>query len=444
MRVASNGGQPEVVISTKPDEAVTNLGAPQLLPGGDAVLFTVQPQGVIDGDKLQTVVQSLKSGQRRVVIQAGSDVRYVPTGHLAYVFGGTLVAVPFDVKRLEVTGSAVPIVEGVRKRAFTTEFGFSKGGTLIYLPGPVRPGSPGGLTLAFLDREGKKAEPLKMPAGSYNYPRISPNGKRVAFVSDDGKEAGIWIYDMSGASSPRKLTFGGGNRYPVWSGDSQRLAFQSDREGDLGIWQQRADGSDAAERLTKPDKGVEHIPDSWSLDGQWLSFTSIKDSHQDVWVYSIRDKKALPFAQVPMQTAGRSAFSPDGKWLAYQRRDNNNSIIVQPFPANATQYQISDCGSALDPLWSPDGKELFCQPRGGIVSVTVNTHPIFTFGNAKTIDGVGYLRLGPESPRNWDIMPDGKQFIVVAPGDQPETASSNQINIVLNWFTELQQRVPVK
>ena len=69
---------------------------------------------------------------------------------------------------------------------------------------------------------------------------------------------------------------------------------------------------------------------------------------------------------------------------------------------------------------------------------------MFTFGNAKTIDGVGYLRLGPESPRNWDIMPDGKQFIVVAPGDQPETASSNQINIVLNWFTELQQLVPVK
>ncbi len=121
------------------------------------------------------------------------------------------------------------------------------------------------MSLGLFDRKGG-SELLKIQPGPYQLPRMSPDGKRIAFGSDDGKEASIWIYELSGTSAMRRLTFEGQghNRFPVWSADSQRVAFQSDREGDLGIFWQRADGTGTAERLTKADEGASHIPESWA------------------------------------------------------------------------------------------------------------------------------------------------------------------------------------
>ena len=103
-------------------------------------------------------------------------------------------------------------------------------------------------------------------------PQISPDGKQVAFGSEDDREAIVWVYALAGTSSMRRLTLGGKNRHPVWSPDGQRIAFQSDREGDLAIFWQRADGSGPAERLTKPEESTAHIPESWSPDGKTLLF----------------------------------------------------------------------------------------------------------------------------------------------------------------------------
>ena len=107
-------------------------------------------------------------------------------------------------------------------------------------------------------------EQMPLPPNVYSSLRVSPNGRELAFGTDDGKEAIVWIYDLSRTGVPRRLTFGGGNRFPIWSGDGQRVVFQSDREGDPGLYWQRADGTGTAERLTTPDKGTAHIPESWS------------------------------------------------------------------------------------------------------------------------------------------------------------------------------------
>ena len=189
MRVSANGGQPEVLVSVKDGEVVYG---PQVLPGGEWVLFTLATAATADGwDKAQIVVQSLKSSERKTLVSGGSDGRYLPTGHLVYALGGVLFAVPFDLRRLAVTGGPVPIVEGVRRSTEaptgTAHFSVSSTGSLVYVPGPASTSSAQ-LDLALVDRNGA-VQPLKLPPGPYQYPRLSPDGKRIAVGSDDGKDA---------------------------------------------------------------------------------------------------------------------------------------------------------------------------------------------------------------------------------------------------------------
>jgi Tol biopolymer transport system component len=122
----------------------------------------------------------------------------------------------------------------------------------------------------------------------------------MAVGSDDGKEAIIWIYDLRGTSSLRRLTFGGNNRFPIWSADGQRIAFQSDRDGDAAIFRQRADGTGQPERLTKPEQGESHVPESWSPDGRHMSFSVSKGSTFTLWTWSAADKNAIPQSVEPI------------------------------------------------------------------------------------------------------------------------------------------------
>jgi Tol biopolymer transport system component len=237
------------------------------------------------------------------------------------------------------------------------------------------------------------------------------------------------------------------NRYPIWSANGERIAFQSDREGDAGIFWQRADGTGPAERLTKAEPGISHVPDSWSPDGQTLSFTVVKGNESSIWIYSLSEKKATVFAEAAGKRAERSMFAPHGLWLAYQANESSSNlqreIFVQPFPANGTKYQVSKGDDSFSPMWSPDEKDLFYSTRGGFFSTHVATKPTFTFGNP--ISTPLPARGGGNGPRNYDITPDGKQFLaVVNPLQAEQTSGAPQIQVVLNWFRELQERVPVK
>jgi serine/threonine-protein kinase len=418
-----------------------------MLPGGQAVLFTSGTTAT--SEKTQIVVQNLKSGARKVILEGGGAARYLLTGHLVYALNGILLAVPFDLRHLEVTGGPVGVVEGVaRPNAAIAQFAFSSTGSLIYIPGPVSPLGAGQNLLGLVDRKGE-IEQLKMPPGSYFVPRVSRDGKRVAYQLDEGKDASIWIYELSGATAPRRLTIAGtgGNRDPIWSADNERVAFQSDREGDLAIWWQRADGSGAAERLTKADKGAAHIPDSWSPDGQVFSFTEEKDGRASVWTYSLRDKKATLFAEMPGSILSRSVFSPDGHWIAYQLSAQPNSrIYVRPFPPTAAVYVAPEDRDTHHPLWSPDQKELFYVAGASqFGSISVNTKPSVSFGSPVRAPRAGFGTQTGASVRTFDILPDGKRFIgVVRAGQQQPGTAGPLIEVVLNWFEDVKQRAPVK
>ena len=455
MRVSARGGQPQQLIGVKADELAHG---PQMLPGGEAVLFTLATGTNPDRwDKAKIVVQSLTSGARKVLVDGGSDARYLPTGHIVYAVGGTLFAVPFDLRRLEVTTGPVPVVEGVRRTIggagiFTAatgaaQYGVSGNGSLFYIPGPVSaPYLNLSSDLALMDRKGG-VEGLKFPVGTYQYPRVSPDGKRVAFETDDGKESVIWIFELSATSSMRRLTFGGKNRFPIWSSDGQRVAFQSDRDGDVGIFWQPADGTGLAQRLTRPDPGTSHIPESWSPGGAQFLFSVTKGQSVSLWTYSLRDGKTAPFGDVRSANLTNAVFSPDGRWVAYAsaitpRTANDSAIYVQPFPATGARYQISKNGDqGHDPLWSRDGKELFYVPLPAqFAVVTMTTRPTVAFSNPVAVER-RFGGAGPTTPRPFDVAPDGK---IIAPLDTTQTQSGPQIEVVLNWFEELKQRVPAK
>jgi eukaryotic-like serine/threonine-protein kinase len=446
MRVSANGGTPQPLVAAKTGELAHG---PQMLPDRQAVLFTLAT-GTSDRsetwDKAQVMVQSLPSGQRKTLVSGGADARYIPTGHLVYVLAGVVFAARFDPRRLDIIGGPVPIIEGVaRAGAFQTgvaHFVTSNNGSLVYVPGPASTSSAQ-QTVAFLDRQGR-VEPLKLPLGPYEHPRVSNDGTRLAVGTDDGKASAIWIYDLAGASARRQLTFGGRNRFPIWSADGQRVAFQSDREGDVALFWQRADGAGAAERLTKPERETTHVPESWAPDGQTLLLAMSKESRVSLHVLSLPSKQTASYGGVEASSPISAAFSPDGRWVAYSYGGpGNTSTFVQPFPATGAKYLIA---AAYHPFWSPDGRELFFHPRGSRFEASaITTKPSFSFASPLELP-TGNLVERATFERNIDITPDGKRFVGVIASDQTQSGTmvAPQIQVVLNWFEELKRRAPTK
>jgi eukaryotic-like serine/threonine-protein kinase len=243
----------------------------------------------------------------------------------------------------------------------------------------------------------------------------------------------------------RRLTFNGRNSNPIWSPDGQRVAYTSDREGDQGIFSQPADGTGSAERLTKPEGGwVTHWPDTWTPDGQTLLFSAIKSGDSSIWMYSTRDKRASMLIDAP-NIQQKSAISRDGRWLAYQSDEimGNGApqIYVQAFPLTGAKFLITKNGFN-NALWLPEGNQLFFNINAGarLSYVDLHTQPSFTFGEPVPISIMNFIQ-SPGTPRQFDITPDGKQFIVLmAPGASTDARQTQQVQVVLNWFEELKQR----
>ncbi len=450
LRVSPNSGTPETLVTLKDPE---RAHGPQMLPGGTHVLFTLATNQASDRwDKADIVVQSLKSGERKRLVTGGTDARYLPTGHIVYVLGGTLFAVAFDAGRLEVKGGPVPVVEGVRRAPAQTSgaahYSVSASGSLIYVPGPASQAASL-MDIVIGDSKGG-LELLKLPSGPYEAPRMSPNGNRVTFGTDDGKEAVVWTFEVAGTSAMQRLTFGSNNRFPVWSPDSKRVTFQSDREKDLGIFWQLADGTGAAERLTRANPGESHEPVSWSPSAnQVLLFDVRKGNDVTLWMLSLPDMKVAPFGGVHSTGSPTGAvFSPDGRWVAYTSTEvGKTTVYVQPFPATGAKYEVLARGgdNPHEAMWSADGNELFYTSRpGGFESVTVVKKPVFAFGNPVIVPRL--FVLGPPAARRaYDVTPGGKFLGLATPGTATTPGTNTQyqtILVVLNWFEELKQRVP--
>jgi eukaryotic-like serine/threonine-protein kinase len=446
MRVSPEGGTPEVVVTVKGDEAAY---APQVLPGGRGTLFTLAFGGFLEKPRL--VVQTSR-GERKTLIDGASDGRYLPTGHLVYAVDGKLLAVSFDVRRLEITSTPVSIVDGVARTALNAtggvagmaQWAVSTTGSLAYIPGPAIAAL---YTLALLDTAGS-TERLPLAPAAYQSPRFSPDGRHIVYGINDGKNIDLWIYDLAGASPARRFTLGGKNRYPTWSPDGARVAFQSDRDGDLAIFAQRDDLDGTPERLTRPAAGTSHIPESWSSRGDVLSFSVEKNGRFSLWTLSLRDKHPTPFGAVESDIPAASAFSPDGRWLAYQMgqrsvTDVRPTAVVQPFPATGTPHQIGS-GAAM-PVWSADGQELLynAAPRQW-VAARLTLQPGFVTGNPRPLPTGELQTWRPDWSRHHDVSGDGRRVGMIPHDKSLLPGNTRTIHVVLNWVEELKQRVPVR
>ena len=454
MRVSANGGTLEQLVTVGSDEVAAH---PQMLPGNEVVLFTLasaQATGQDRWDTARIVAQTLDSDERKTIVEGGSHARYLATGHLVYALGGTLFAVPFDDRRLEVTGGAVPVVEGVRRSSNfglgtgAAFYGLSSTGSLVFVPG----GNPALLERRFLmvPREGD-AESLSLPPDAYRSLRISPDDQRIAFHTEDGQEANIWVYDLAGDRAAQRLTFEGWNRFPIWSGDGQRVVFQSDREGDRALYWQPADGAGPAERLTEPGQGAAHVPESWSPVEDRFSYSEMAQGVVSLWTFSMSDAQATRFGDAQSIAPFNSEFSPDGNWLAYTLRSGTGAnVYVEPFPATGAKYQITT-ENGHHPVWLPDGPGLSYRIGSNVqVAVSVNTTPSFSFGNPVSAVTAGLPTVESFASRSYDVTRDGSAFLAVAPdADVSEAQTPGQVGapqeiwIVLNWFEELKRLVPL-
>jgi hypothetical protein len=426
-----------------------------MLPDGQTVLFTVgKPSGTDRWDTAKIVAYSLSNHARRTLIDGGSDARYLPTGHLIFAVGGTIFARPFDSSSMTLTGSQVPIVVGVRRAAggssLTTHLAVSANGTLIYRPGPVTSSSAARLLVLGDGRQDPVT--LKVPPALYAHPRVSRDGNMLAVARIDGTQSDLWVYDLSGRTEIRRLTFGGTSTFPVWSSDGRSVTFQSSREGDKGLWSQSADGR-AAERLTKANQDEAHLPESWSPDGKHLLYSILKDSNYALWVYSADTRKSEPFGKVQSQETLSATFSPDGRWVAYAFTERagggasqNRGVYVEPFPPTGEKHQVPKTALDYHPVWARDSNTILYLPGANrpVVSVPIATQPSVSFGAPTVSPRPPFPALLSLEVRGYDLLPGGR-FVSVALGSGDTVGSAgNELRVTLNWFEELKRLAPVK
>jgi Tol biopolymer transport system component len=257
-------------------------------------------------------------------------------------------------------------------------------------------------------------------------------------VSVEEQETQVWQYDLSRETLTR-FTFGGGaNQNSSWTPDGKRIAFQSSRDGEPNIFWQMADGSGGLEKLISSEHT--DAPHSWSPDGQLLAFIEVSPTTGiDIMVLRLSDHKVQPFLQTPFNE-GAPRFSPDGRWLAYISDESGRiEIYVQPYPGPGGKWQISTDGGT-EPVWNRNGRELFYRNGDKMMAVDIATQPNFSAGTPRMLFQGQYTPTPTTSP-NYDVSPDGQRFLMLKPVES-QTSGPTQINVVLNWFEELKQKVP--
>ncbi len=444
-RVPSTGGEPEQVISLAAGE---NSHGPQLLPGGEWVLFTLLPPDMGLWDRAQIVAQSLVSNERKVLVNRGRDARYLPTGHLVYVLNGQLLAVPFDVDRLEAGTAAVPLLDGIED-AFTltgaAQFDVAESGDLVYVPSWI----PDTVALTWVDRDGRE-EPVGGEARDFRHPRVSPDGTRIAVEIAEPNDTNVWVGDRTGIFTPLTLD-AGYDGFPTWSPDGLRIVFFSARNGG-GLFARSAGGTGTEERIVD---GAEWRPSGWAPD-DGLFYERLAGAAIQVRAPGTDgDAQEMNLVDAPDYfDILHPAVSPNGRWLAYHSSESGRlEVYVRPFPdVGDARRQISTAGG-YSPVWSPDGEELYyirsntdaARPgrlsRGTLDAVRIDPasgrptaapEPLFSLRDFVFFEGFG---------RHYDIAPDGR-FLMLKDTSPGPAHLERRMVLVQGWLQDLQRRVP--
>jgi serine/threonine-protein kinase len=371
----------------------------------------------------------LVSGRRTTLVRGGGHPRYLRSGHLVFGTAGSIRAVAFDPVTLEMRGTPVEVLSD----SGSAYFEVANDGTLIYMRG-VATGAVG--TLVWVDREGRE-EPLGAPAMPYIYPRLSPNGRRLA-LDVGGPNRDVYVWDIERRVLERFTTDPAEDAVVRWTPDGSKIAFANSRHGVPNVFWQAADGSGAPERVfASPSL---HQPLSFAPDGTLVVADMVPGGGRGLTVMTL----AMPRRTRPLlENAVNAEVSPDGRWLAYgSTRSGQFEVYVTSYPDAKGRWQIS-AGGGRHPAWSRDGRELFYRDfDGALISVPVNVSPTFAAGQSrKLFENPAYRGAGTGlSDRTYDVTSDGRRFVMIRVTEPPQRT----LAVVQHWVDELSRRVPTK
>ena len=433
-RVAAGSGQPTLIAAPEYDRGERIYRFPEALPGGRAVLFTwIGARSDSPALASKIGLLDLATGERRILIEDGSNARYASSGHIVYVRDQALLAVPFDLRRLEVTGPAVPLDIEVLTDPGTTaaQFALAGDGTLAYVPGdtPVA-----GQHLVWVSRNGEE-RPLNRTPRFYSNLSLSPDGRRLAAGIAEHRNMDIWVDDLSRGTSTRLTVDLAVDLIPTWTPSGERITFGSTRRGPTDIYWMPADGGEQEQLLVgRPEA---QWPTGWSPDGRWLAYTESDPlTGFDIWMWSL-EGKASPFLKTPFDE-GAAGFSPDGKWLVYSSNESSrDEVYVRAFPGPTPKVQISIEGGT-EPTWARSGKEIFY--RNGSRMMAVAVEPSLAFrAEVPRVLFTGDYQVGDQA--SYAVTSDGERFVMIRAEPAKEPV---QLHVALNWHEELKRRVPAR
>jgi len=421
------GGEPTKLLTLDAARHEANQQWPAFLPGGRVLLFTSYVAGNLDAPRIEAL--TLADGRRRTIVERAAYPMYAPTGHLIFLRDGGLFAAPFDARRLETTGAAAHVVDQVGVSGSGAPMAaISQTGTLVYAPGAAT--SAG--RLVWVSRGGAET-PITETPRNYASPHLAPDGRRIAVVGDANT---LWIQDTTRPVFTRLTAGDLPANYPVWTRDGKRIFYRS---SDAMHWIE-ADGSGRTGAIA----GTSQLdyPSSVSPDDKTLLFLHVSpDSGGDLYVLSLEgEPNPRPFVRTAAYEGGPQ-FSPDGRWVAYASNDSGQfQIYVRPYPGPDRRVQVSTDGGSY-PLWSRTGTEIFYRNGNRMMAVDVATGALDadpTVSAPKMLFEARYAFVGNTVPA-YDVSADGQRFVVVK-----QESTANRLNVVLNWFSELKSRAPIR
>jgi eukaryotic-like serine/threonine-protein kinase len=402
---------------------------PSLLPDGRHALFTLARAGSASFDEAEIVIAPLDGGERRAIVPHGSCGRYVPTGHLVYMRGGSMMAVAFDADTREVTGTPAPLLTRVMTQPTGAGYyDFSESGRLLYLTGDAHDVER---QLVWVDAEGR-ATPVGIGDVAIEEPRLSPDGCRIAF-GVRGARNDIWIHDFDADVSTR-MTVDGDNFAPIWTPDGRTLTFSSNRQGPCHIYSMAAAGGEPALMI---GGDYDLVAGSWSRDGHTLLFTEYNPrTGASIFMFDAATQSLRPLVRTSTNEFG-PACAPDGRAFAYTSDETGRfEVYVSPFPEYGAKAQVSLEGGA-EPVWSQDGRRLYYRSGPSVMCVAIDPVTRRRVGAPQHIVEGPYQSGAVAGLPNYDVAADGRLLMIAQAAAQ---ARPDRLSIVINWFTDLRER----
>ncbi|MCZ6616822.1 MAG: protein kinase [Gammaproteobacteria bacterium] len=428
-RVSASGGSPEQLTRPDPERGEVGHHSPRITPDGRGVFFTIS---ITPATHLALL--SLDTLTWEIVIRDASQGLQLGTDRLVFARSGELLAAPYDVEKQRVFGSTLSVMQGVHTSpglggVVLTHFDLSNTGTLVYVPDAATETVD---QLLWVDRDGNESV-ITSGVGTWVHPRLSPDGQRISLDihSPDGMRD-VYVYEME-RGQMRQLTEAGITWESEWRPDGRQIAIMSGSPaGQWSLFWARSDFSGPPERLLQTEYS---IPSDWFPDGQALIFTYVGGSvsGSGIWKLPLGGERK---PEVLLNSSARERhprLSPDGNWIAYTASESGRrQVFVQSFPDLGPKHQISIAGGG-EPVWSPDGRELFFRERDRMFIANVHYEP-FRAGRPRVLFTGEYDAAFLTGHQHYDISLDGKKFLMIKHG---EPVGPSEVQVVLNWSEEL-------